>query len=85
MQTDENDSNHHTTSYKNSKEPPRKNKLPVTVVLGDLIMKGLKSSDKKNKVVVKYLSGAKTNIQSYIIPNLEKNSETIIVQTGTND
>ena len=47
MQIDENDSNHHTTSYKNSKEPPRKNKLPVTVVLGDLIMKGLKSSDKK--------------------------------------
>ena len=47
MQIDDNDSNHHTTSYKNSKEPPRKNKLPVTVVLGDLIMKGLKSSDKK--------------------------------------
>ena len=85
MQVDENDSIHHTTSYKNSKEPTRKNKLPVTVVLGDLIMKGLKSSDKKNKVVVKYLSGAKMNIQSYIILNLEKNSETIIVQTGTND
>lgn len=47
MQIDENDSIHHTTSYKNSKEPSRKNKLPVTVVLGDLIMKGLKSSDKK--------------------------------------
>ena len=49
-------------------------------------MKGWKLSDDKNKVVVKYFSGAKTkDMESYIIPTLEQNPETIIIHSGTND
>ena len=44
------------------------------------------SSDKKNKVVVKHHSGAKTKgIESYIIPTLEQNPETVILNCGTNN
>ena len=44
-----------------------------------------KLSDKKNKVVVKHFSGAKTkDMESYIIPNLEQNLETIIIHSWTN-
>ena len=57
--------------------------------MGDSIVKdvkGWKLSDDKNKVVVKYFSGAKTkDMESYIIPNLEQNPETIIIHSGTND
>ena len=67
----------------------RKNKLPVTVLLGDSIVKdvkGWKLSDDKNKVVIKYFSGAKTkDMESYTIPTLEQNPETIIIHCGTND
>ena len=49
-------------------------------------MKGWKLSDEKNKVVVKHFSGAETkDKESYIIPTLEQNPETIIIHCGTND
>ena len=68
---------------------PRKNKLSVTVILGDSIvkdMKGWELSYEKNKVVVKHFSGAKTkDMESYIIPTLEQNPETIIIHSRTND
>ena len=49
-------------------------------------LKGWKLSDEKNKVVVKYFSGAKTkDMESYIIPTVEQNPETIIVHYGTSD
>ena len=67
---------------------PGKNKLPVTVILGDSIVKdvkGRKLSDEKNKVVVKHFVGAKTkDVESCIIPNLKQNPETIIIHPGTN-
>ena len=67
---------------------PGKNKLPVTVILGDSIVKdvkGWKLSDEKNKVVVKHFVGAKTkDVESYIITNLKQNPETIIIHSGTN-
>ena len=53
----------------------RKNKLPVTAILGVSIekdVKGSELSDKKNKVVVKHFSVAKTkDMESYIIPTLK--------------
>ena len=49
-------------------------------------MNDWKLSDDKNKVVVKHFSGAKTkDMESFIIPILEQNSETIIIHSGTND
>ena len=49
-------------------------------------LKGWKLSDDKNKVVVKHFRGTKTkDMESYIIPTLKKNSETIIIHSGTND
>ena len=89
IQIDDSNRNHRTTSYKKSNKIPRKNKLPVTVILGDSIVKdvkGWKLSDEKNQVVVKHFSGAKTkDMKSYIIPSLEQNPETIIIHSGTND
>ena len=68
---------------------PRKNKLPVAVILGDSVVKGVngwKLSDEKNKVVVKHFSGARAKgMESYIIPTLEQNPKTIIIHYGTND
>ena len=85
-QMDDSNSNHRTTS---SGKKPGKNKFPVTVILGDSIAKDVedwKISDKKNKVVVKHFSGAKTkDMESYIIPTLEQNPEKIIIHSGTND
>ena len=67
---------------------PGKNKLPVTVILRDSIVKdvkGRKLSDEKNKVVVKHFIGAKTkDVECYIIPNLKQNPETIFIHSGTN-
>ena len=89
IQINDSNSNHHLTSYKKSNKIPRKNKLPVTVILGDSIVKdvkGWKLSDDKNKVVVKHFSGAKTKDMEFcIIPTLEQNPETIILNSGTND
>ena len=62
IQIDDSNSNHRTTSCKKASKMPRKNKLPVTIILGDSIVKdvnGWKLSDEKNKVVVKHFSGAK--------------------------
>ena len=89
IQTDDSNSNNRTNSHRKSNKTPRKNKLPVTVILGDSIVKdvkGWKLSEDKNKVVVKHFSGAKTkDMESYIIPTLEQNPETIIIHSGTND
>ena len=55
IQIDDSNSNHRTTSYKKANKIPRKNKLPVTAILGDSVVndvKGWKLSDEKNKVVV---------------------------------
>ena len=85
IQIDDSNSNNRTTSYKKSNKIPKKNKLPVTVILADSVVKDVKVwklSDDKNKVVVKHFSGAKTkDMESYIIPN----PETIIIHSGTND
>ena len=52
---------------------PRKNKLPVTAILGNSIVK---LSDEKNKVMVKHFIGAKTkDMESYVIRTLEQNTE----------
>ena len=89
IQIDDGNSNNRTTSYKKSNKIPRKNKLPLTVILGDSIVKdvkGWKLSDDKNKVVVKHFSGAKTkDTEPYIIPTFEQNSETIIIHSETNN
>ena len=42
IQIDDSNSNHRTTSYKKSNKIPRKNKLPVTVILVDSIVKDVK-------------------------------------------
>ena len=63
IQIDDSNSNHRTSSYKKSNKIPTKNKLPVTVILGDSIVKHVKGwqlSDEKNKVVIKHFNGAKT-------------------------
>ena len=89
IQIDDSNSNHRTTSYKKSNKIPRENKLPVTAILGDSIVKyvkRLKLSDEKNKVVVNHFSEAKTkDMESYIILTLEQNPETIIIHSGTYD
>ena len=89
IQIDDSNSNHRTTSCKKASKMPRKNKLPVTIILEGLIVndvKGWKLSDEKNRVVVKHFSGAKTkDMESYIIPTLKQNPETIIIHSGTND
>ena len=88
-QVDDSNSNHRTTSYKETNKMPGKSKLPVTVILGRSIVKdvkGWKLSDEKNKVVVKHFSGTKTKgMKSYIIPTLKENPETIIIHSGTNN
>ena len=42
IQIDENNSNHRTASYKNTYEIPRKNKLPVTFILRNSVVKDVK-------------------------------------------
>ena len=89
IQIDDSNSNNRTTSYKKFNKISRKNKLPLTVILGDSIVKdvkGWKLSDDKNKVVVKHFRGAKTkDMESYIIPTFEQNSETVIIHSETNN
>ena len=82
IQIDDSNSNHRPTSCKKAGKMPRKNKLPVTIILGD----SMKLSNEKNKVVVKHFSGAKAkDMESYIILTLKQNPETIIIHSGTND
>ena len=60
IQIDDSNSNNRTTFCKKSNKIPRKNKHPVTAILGDSLVKdvkGWKLSDDKNKVVVKRFSG----------------------------
>ena len=86
-QIDYSNSNHRTISYEKTNRMPGKNKLPITVILRDSIVKnvkGWKLSDGKNKVVVKHFSGAKTkDMKFYIIPTFEQNPVTIIIHSGT--
>ena len=42
IKIDENNSNHRTASYKNTYEIPRKNKLPVTFILRNSVVKDVK-------------------------------------------
>ena len=69
-------------------DKPDKRKLPITVILGDSIVKdikGWKMSSCSRKVVVKHFSGAKTkNMKSYVIPTIEQKPDNIILHTGTN-
>ena len=56
-----------------------KNKLPVTVILGDSIVKdvkGWKLSDEKHKVVVKHFRGAKTKVMESYITSTINNIQT---------
>ena len=64
-------------------------KLPVTVILGDSLVKdikGLELPDESNKVVTKHLSGANTtDMKSYPLPTKSHNPENIVLHCGTND
>ena len=64
-------------------------KLPVTVILGDPLVKdikGLELPDESNKVVTKHLSGANTtDMKSYPLPTKSHNPENIVLHCGTND
>ena len=66
-----------------------KKKLPVTVILGDSIVKEVKGwelSDEKNKVVTKQFSGATTDdMKSYIQPTISNDPECIVLHCGTNN
>ena len=66
-----------------------KRKLPVTVILGDFMVKdikGWKISSRTRKVGVKHFSGAKTkDMKSYVIPTVEPKPDNIILHTGKND
>ena len=66
-----------------------KRKLPVTILLGDSMVKDIKDwkmSSHTRKVVVKHFSGAKTkDMKSYVIPTVRQKPDNIILHTGTND
>ena len=68
---------------------PNKRKLPVTVILGDSMVKdikGWKMSSCTHKVVVKHFREAKTkDIKSYVISTVEQKLDNIIAHTGKND
>ena len=64
-------------------------KLPVTVIFGDSLVKGVKRwelLDKNNKVAAKHFSGATTHdMNSYIQLNISNNQEYILLHCGTNN
>ena len=72
-----------------NKKNETQKKLPVTVTLGDSLVKdikGLELPDEINKVVTKHLSGANTtDMKSYPLPTKSHNPENIILHCGTND
>ena len=77
------------SNNKSESDTPDKRKLPVTVILGDSMVKdikGWKLSRSTRKVVVKHFSGAKTkDMKSYVIPTVEQKPDNLILHTGTND
>ena len=81
--------NTQNSNDKTESDTPDKRKLPVTVILGDSMVKdikGWKMSRSTRKVVVKHFSGAKTkDMKSYVIPTVEQKPDNIILHTGTND
>ena len=62
----------HTKEMNFNKKNKTQKKLPVTVILGDSLVKDIKGwelSDEINKVVTKYFSGANTtDMKSYLLP-----------------
>ena len=70
-------------------DAPDKRKLPVTVILGDSMVKdikGWKILGRTRKAVVKHFSCAKfKDINSYVIPTVEQKPDNIILHTTTND
>ena len=74
---------------KKTKEKKSQSERPVTVILGDSMVKGLKGwelSDQSNHVVVKSFRGAKDyQMKWYIKPTIEQNPQNIILHCGTND
>ena len=74
---------------KTESDTPEKRELPVTVILGNSMIKkikGWKMSSRTRKAVVKHFSGAKTkDMKSYIIPTVERKPDNIILYTGTNN
>ena len=81
--------NRQNSNDKTESDTPDKRKLPVTAILGDSMVKDIKSwkmSRSTHKVVVKHFSGAKTkDMKSYVIPTVEQKPDNIILHTGTND
>ena len=77
------------SNEKTESDTPGKRKLPVTVILGDFMVKGIKGwkmSSRTCKVVVKHCSGAKTKVmKSYVIPTVKQKPDNIMLHTGTND
>ena len=63
--------------------------LPLTVVLGDSLVKDVKRwklLDKNNKVAAKRFSGATTHdMNSYIKLNISNNQKYILLHCGTNN
>ena len=64
-------------------------KKPVTVIVGDSMVKNVRGwdlSNQKNKVIVKSFSGATTeDMEDYLKPILRKEPKNLILHVGTND
>ena len=84
--------NDQKTAYKTD-EFKQKNKtekkLPVTLILGDSLVKdskGWELSDESNKVVTKGFSGTNTtDMKSYLLAAKSRNPENIVLHCGTNN
>ena len=84
--------NDQKTAYKTD-EFKQKNKtekkLPVTLILGDSLVKdskGWELSDESNKVVTKGFSGTNTtDMKSYLLATKSRNPENIVLHCGTNN
>ena len=81
--------NTQNSNHKTESDRPDKRKLPVTVIIGDSMVKdikGWKMSRSTRSVVVKHISSAKTkDMKSYFIPTVEQKPDNIILHTRTND
>ena len=73
-------------------QPKAKSKAPITVILGDSIVKNVygnaitKRVKHRKHVVVKHFSGVKIDdMKNYVKPTQEKQPAQIIVHIGTND
>ena len=72
-----------------NKKKKTQKKLPVTVILGDSLVKDIKGwelSDESNKVGIKHFSGANTtDMKSYLFPTKSRNPENVVLYCGTKD